>query len=53
MTVFNLNQCRPICRRVFALILAVVIVSACAQVPITGRSGLHLVPDSELVHHEP
>ncbi len=49
MAVFNLSQCRLICRWVFALILAVVIVSACAQVPITGRSGLHLVPDSELV----
>ena len=48
MTVLNLSQCRLICRRLFALILAVVIVSACAQVPITGRSGLHLVPDSEL-----
>ncbi len=48
MAVFNLSQCRLICRRVFALILAVVIVSACSQVPITGRSGLHLLPDSEL-----
>jgi len=49
MAAFSQIHCRPACLRVFALILLMLIVSACAQVPITGRSGLHLVPDSELV----
>ena len=48
MAAFNLIHCKPIWLRAFALILAVLIVSACAQVPITDRSGLHLVPDTEL-----
>lgn len=49
MAAFNLIHCKPIGLRVFVPMLAVLILSACAQVPITGRSGLHLVPDSELV----
>ncbi len=49
MAAFSLIHCQPVCLRVFALILPMLIVSACAQVPITGRSGLQLVPHSELV----
>ncbi|MEE4112306.1 MAG: M48 family metallopeptidase [Desulfobacteraceae bacterium] len=48
MAAFNLILGKPIGLRAFVVMLAVVIISACAQVPITGRSGLHLVPDSEL-----
>ena len=49
MAAYSLIDCKPVCLRIFALVLAALIVSACAQVPITHRSGLHLVPDSELV----
>ncbi len=36
-------------RWVFVFILATVLLTACAQVPITGRQSLHLVPESELL----
>ena len=49
MAAFSLIHGQSIYRRVFAIILPVMIVSACAEVPITHRSGLHLVPDSELI----
>ncbi|MCB2147823.1 MAG: M48 family metallopeptidase [Deltaproteobacteria bacterium] len=42
-------QCKLIGFRVLAVIFMVLIVSACAEVPITHREGLHLVPDAELV----
>ena len=48
MPVFSLIQRTPACLRAFVVILAVLVVSACAQVPITNRSGLHLVPNAEL-----
>ena len=49
MAAFSLIHCKSVHLRIFTLFFTVLIVSACAQVPITGRSGLHLVPDSELV----
>jgi len=49
MAALNFFHCKSICLRVFAAILPVLLVSACAEVPITHRSGLHLVPDSELI----
>jgi predicted Zn-dependent protease len=49
MAAFSFIHCKSICLRGFAIILPVLIVSACAEVPITHRSGLHLVPDSELI----
>ncbi len=34
--------------RVALLVIFTLVLSSCASVPVTGRSGLHLVPDSEL-----
>jgi predicted Zn-dependent protease len=48
MPAFSLIHCKPASLRAFVVILAVLVVSACAQVPITNRSGLHLVPNAEL-----
>jgi predicted Zn-dependent protease len=36
-------------RRMFWLVLLAAIVWGCAEVPITGRQSLHLVPESELL----
>ena len=36
-------------RRIFGVILLVAVVWGCAEVPITGRRSLHLVPESELL----
>ena len=49
MPAFNLIHCKPIGLRAVVVIFVLLVVSACAQVPITHRSGLHLVPDAELV----
>lgn len=49
MTTFNLMHCFTISLRVFVVIIPTFLVSACAEVPITHRAGLHLVPDAELV----
>ena len=49
MTAFNLNRCLTIGLRVFMGMLPTFLMLACADVPITHRSGLHLVPDTELV----
>ena len=36
-------------RRIFGILLLVAVVWGCAEVPITGRQSLHLVPESELL----
>jgi predicted Zn-dependent protease len=36
-------------KRFFVFILAGAVLVACAEVPITGRQSLHMVPDSELL----
>ena len=36
-------------RRIFGVVLLVAVVWGCAEVPITGRRSLHLVPESELL----
>ena len=36
-------------RWVVVVLLVAVLVSGCAEVPITGRQSLHLVPESELL----
>ena len=35
--------------RIFGVVLLVAVVWGCAEVPITGRRSLHLVPESELL----
>ncbi len=41
------NQTRL--KRIFGIVLLAVVLWGCAQVPITGRQSLHLVPESELL----
>jgi len=36
-------------RRIFGIVMLVAVAWGCAQVPITGRRSLHLVPESELL----
>jgi predicted Zn-dependent protease len=36
-------------RRIFGIVLLAAVAWGCAQVPITGRRSLHLVPESELL----
>jgi predicted Zn-dependent protease len=36
-------------RRIFGVVLLAAVVCGCAEVPITGRRSLHLVPESELL----
>ena len=45
----TLSSNRTRLRRIFGVVLLVAVVWGCAEVPITGRQGLHLVPESELL----
>ena len=47
MSVFSRAELPGVLRPAF-LLCCVLACCACASVPVTGRSGLHLVPDSEL-----
>ena len=45
----TLTSNRTRLRRIFGVVLLVAVVWGCAEVPITGRQSLHLVPESELL----
>jgi len=45
----TLSSNRTRLRRIFGVVLLVAVVWGCAEVPITGRQSLHLVPESELL----
>ena len=49
MSPFSFGGARPFHRRFVTLLFAVVLLSSCAEVPITQRTGLRLVPDSQLL----
>jgi predicted Zn-dependent protease len=45
----TLTRNRTNLRRVFGIVLLAALLWGCAEVPITGRQSLHLVPESELL----
>ncbi|MGD2010859.1 MAG: M48 family metallopeptidase [Desulfobacterales bacterium] len=45
----TLSSNRTRLRLIFGVVLLVAVVWGCAEVPITGRQSLHLVPESELL----
>jgi predicted Zn-dependent protease len=45
----TLSSNRTRLKRIFGVVLLVAVVWGCAEVPITGRQSLHLVPESELL----
>ncbi|MGD8720460.1 MAG: M48 family metallopeptidase [Desulfobacterales bacterium] len=45
----TLSSNRTRLRRIFGVVLLAAVVWGCAEVPITGRQSLHLVPESELL----
>ena len=45
----TLTRNRTNLRRIFEVVLLVAVVWGCAEVPITGRRSLHLVPESDLL----
>ena len=40
---------RQIDKSIFIIVAAILLLSACAEVPVTKRKGLHLVPGNELI----
>ena len=45
----TLTRNRTNLRRIFGIVLLAAVLWGCAEVPITGRRSLHLVPESELL----